>query len=215
MSLSDYSFDQMLPSYLTNTAKGRIKEALEQFFDDKEYISYNGFYTKEKHEYLMQSDVVHSVVGIDWNAEEKKYITGFVPALLISNSCDVALENDRSLNSKEALFAPIISVDTHLNFAKDNGSTVEQVDNIYRTLRRQEYTNLFYLPPNPVNGKDYIVRLDKIYWVPQTELIEILSDLDKNRFISLSDWGYYLYITKLSLHTCRIPEEIERKTNYG
>lgn len=215
MSLSSYSFDEMLPSYLTNTAKGRIKVALEQFFSDKDHIDYSDFYTLEKHSFLMQSDILHSIVGIDWNAVERRYETGFIPALLVSNSCDVTLENDRSINSKEALFAPIIPVKEYLEYAKGDGSSEAQVTNFYNILKRQEYTNLFYLPNNPVNGKDYIVRLDKIHWVPQTELVETLRDLDNQRFISLSDWGYYLYLTKLSLHTCRVPEEIERKTLYS
>ncbi len=215
MSLNNYSFDQMLPSYLTNTAKGRIKEALEQFFDDTEQINYADFYTLEEHNFLMQSDVVHSVVGIDWDVNERTYTSGFIAALLISNSCDVTIENNRTVNSKEALFAPITLVESYLTLARENGASEEQLNTFRNTLQRQEYTNLFYLPPNPVNQKDYIVRLDKIHWVPQTELTGIISDLDNERFISLSDWGYYLYLTKLSLHTCRVPEELERKTTYN
>jgi hypothetical protein len=211
MSLSNYSFEELLPPYLTNTAKGRIRKALEQFFGEKEHIDYSDFYTQQNNNFLLQSDVVHSIVGIDWNFKEKRYETGFSPALLISNSCDVTLDNDRSINGKEAMFAPLISVKNHLEQIKGKGHSDDQVNAFYQTLVKQEFTNLFYLPPNPINKNEYIVRLDKIHWVPQPELAEIIQDLSNNRFISLSHWGYYLYLTKLSLHTCRVPEELERK----
>ncbi len=214
MISSDYSFEQMLPSYLTNTAKGRIKDALEQFFGDKENINYDDFYTQEHHDFLMQSDMMHSVIALDWNSGNRTYDTGYSPAILISNSCDVTLENNRSINNKEALFAPIISVENYLNFAKARGSSTPQLETFYTTLKKQEYTNLFYLPANPLNKQEYIVRLDKIYWLPRNELVETVKDLKNQRFASLSDWGYYLYLTKLSLHICRVPEEIERRTTY-
>jgi hypothetical protein len=212
MALSSFSFDQMLPSYFTSIDKSRIRKALEQFFEDKDKLDYTDFFSQEKETFLMQSDVVHSVVGIDWNDEEGRYKTGYTPAILISNSCDVTIENDRTINSKEALFAPIMSVADHLRLWTERGSTPQQLDNFQRTLKRQEYTNLFYLPPNPVNGKDYMVRLDKIHWVPQTQLKGVIEDLENNRFISLSDWGYYLFLTKITLHVCRVPEEIERRS---
>ncbi len=211
MGLNDYSFDQLLPGYLTNVEKGRIRDSLEQFFDRPEKINYNGFYSMEGQNFLMQSDILHSVSGIDWNEEQNTYTTGYSPALLISNSCDVSTENNRSINSKEALFAPLISVKLHLQSLHEAGYRADQIQRFHTTLAKQEYTNLLYLPPNPINHEEYIVRLDRIYWVPQTQLVNIVNDLNGHRFVSLSDWGYYLYLTKLSLHTCRVPEEIERR----
>ena len=162
----------------------------------------------------MQSDLVHSVPGIDWDTQTKQFISGYIPALLISNSCDVTVENDRSVNNKEALFAPIIPLDNYLGLKRDLGYTDQQLATFYTALKKQSYTNLIYFPKNEINGQEYIVRLDKISWVPQTALIDMLKDLDNQRFISLSDWGYYLFITKLSVHLCRVPEEIERRVVY-
>lgn len=215
MNLRSYSLNELLPSYLTDTAKGRIQDALGQFSEDNSNtIDYTGFYSYEKQALLIQSDVVHSIPGIDWDTNTKQFISGFIPAILISNSCDVSLENERSLNNKEALFAPIVPVKDYVELGNRKGYSNSQLDSFYTTLKKQAYTNLLYLPQNEINSQEYIVRLDKINWVPQTELMEIIHDLENKRFISLSDWGYYLFITKLSIHLCRVPEEIERRVKY-
>lgn len=211
MSLEKHSFDRLLPAYLTSTDKRRIRSALSQFFERETEINYAEFYSHHSHSVLMQSDLIHSIISIDWDDENRSYRTGYSPGILISNSCDVSLENVRSINNKEALFAPIISLlDFQQGLKEDNRSDAEIIS-FTNVLKRQEYTNLFYLPPNHLNHKDYIVRLDKIHWVPQTELGEIIKDLEYHRLLSLSDWGYYLFLTKLSIHTCRVPEDLERR----
>jgi hypothetical protein len=213
MSLEDYTFDKLLPPYLTNTDKGRIRAGLDQFLKGKDEIDYSEFYSYHSHSVLMQSDLIHSIISIDWDEENRKYKTGYTPGILISNSCDVSLENKRHINNKEALFAPIIPLQDYLKMAREDDYSDRQISGFYDTLTKQEYTNLFYLPPNHINGRAYIVRLDKIWWVPQTELIQIFENIDNSRLLSLSDWAYYLFLTKLSLHTCRVPEEIERRNS--
>jgi len=206
--ISRFSFEELLPPYLISAEKGRIKTALRQFFNEGTEPLYDGFYTFKKQPYLMQADVLHSVKGINFDFDRGEYETGYNAAMLISNSCDVSTENNRAVNQKEALFAPIVPVNAYLEDFEEQGFSHDQLNNFYNTLKRQEYTNLFYMPP--VNDVDYMVRLDRTYWVPQSEIAEALSDLDGSRFISLSNWGYYLFITKLSLHLCRVPEEFER-----
>ena len=214
MSIFDSSFENLLPSYLLNTDKSRIKKGLEQFFlpenRQKEKV-YVDFYLLSPQDYLMQSDVLNSIRSIDWDDNIKDYITGFTPAVLLSNSCDISTENIRGLNKKEVLFAPIVPLDEIIKDYKESRFSVDQISTFQTTLKNQEYTNLFYLPPNEKNKKEYVVYLDKIFWHPVSELKKVIDNLNESRFISLSHFGHYLFITKLSIHLCRVPEELERR----
>jgi len=115
---------------------------------------------------------------------------------------------------KEAVVAPLAPLNEFLNdYQQLSENNEEQLKQFVLGLKRQEITNILYLPPNEHNGIDYIVRLDKISWIPRNELrkiFESLASAHTQRFISLSDWGYYLLITKLTSHFCRVPEEAER-----
>lgn len=211
MSFDITAFENLLPPYLLASEKGRLSSALSQFSpeNNKGDITYDGFYMLQQPEYLLQSDVLHSARGLNWDSDTRSYENGYSPAMLISNSCDVESSNLRAINSKEAMFAPLIALDEYLTDYRETYNE-EQLNNFCATLKRQQFTNLFYLPPNHINNKEYIVRLDKIYWLPQTELEDTKKNLGNSRFITLSNWGYYLFITKVSFHLCRVPEEIER-----
>ena len=158
----------------------------------------------------MQADILNSVKGILWDESSGDIESGYNPAMLISNSCDVSVENTRSLNQKDALFAPIVPLAVYVDDCLKEGFTQGQVNSFLNVLRKQEYTNLFYLPPNPINGLEYFVRLDRIYWIPISQLKNTMENLSDSRFLSLSQWAWYLFLVKLSLHSSRVPETIER-----
>jgi hypothetical protein len=210
MTLSSQQFEELLPSYLHNVEKGRIYDSLAQFHSGNNVINYDRFYSLTKEPYLMQADVLNSVKGILWNEHSQAFDNGFMPAMILSNSCDMNLDNIRNMNEKNVLFAPLFTLSAYINDRRTRGGSEDVIRNFESILRRQEYTNLFYLPPNPVNKDEYIVQFDQISWLPISEIREIIEHVDEARFISLSNWGFYLFLVKLSLHMCRTPEEIER-----
>lgn len=187
--------------------------AIDQFLDENEKdIDYSNFYLASDVDYMMQSDLYHSVYCPYWDEEKSNYDTGYIPAMLISNTCDVSSENSRTTNSKYAIFAPIISLDTYITDLKDSKAfSSDQIESFVVALKRQHHTNLFYLPPHSVDSKEYFVRFDQVFAVPQNTLKKLQQDLSDSRFMSLSTWAHYLFITKYSLHTCRVPEAIERE----
>jgi len=212
MVLSELQWNAVLPPYLLETGKGRIKKGLAQFIDPtergKERV-YDDFYLEASKEHFMQGDLLHSIKTVEWDAEKTDYYSAYTPAMLVSNSCDVAFENKRLLD-KEALFAPVINLNEYFDELKKAGKNAEQIKTIHSQLKNQEYTNLFYLPANNINGEEYIVFLDKICWYPTSEMHKKTNQLSKERFLSLSDWAFYLLITKIAFHFCRVPEEKER-----
>jgi hypothetical protein len=214
MILSNQAFDELLPPYLHEIAKGRIRNALSQFTLEGD-IDYSEFYNTSDHDFLMQADMLNSVKGVLWDEKSGEVESGYHPAMLISNSCDVTVDNTRLLNQKDALFAPIIPLNVYVDDCIKEGFTKEQINGFLNALRKQEYTNLFYLPPNPINQREYFVRLDRIYWLPISQFKNTMENLKDSKFLSLSHWAWYLFLVKLSLHTCRVPETIERPENIG
>jgi len=210
MAFGDISWEDTLPKYLLRDDKNRLKDWLSQFFkEEQKEINYNDFFLYNPQNIWMQSDILHSNYVYEWDHRENKFETGFAPVMIISNSCDIS-EKENRIVEKEALFAQVIPLNEYLEDLKIEGVSSDNIKNIYNGLRKQTYTNLFYLPPNKNDNKEYIVFFDKIYWNPTKNLYKKLIEIDKERYLSLSLKGFYLFICKLSYHFCRVPEEIER-----
>lgn len=62
-------FDLILPNYLVDEDKARLKDALKQFTVDEKgkEINYNDFYKSYGHAYFMQSDLVKEIRMSLWN----------------------------------------------------------------------------------------------------------------------------------------------------
>lgn len=82
-------------------------------------------------------------------------------------------------------------------------------------LRNQLITNVFYLPAVPGGLSEQVALLDRPFWFPASELKQVGEALRTDRLASLSIWGYYLFILKLSYHLCRLPEEREERDDRG
>ena len=139
MIVPNQQWNVVLPQYLLDPEKGRIKKGLSQFIDPdergKERV-YDDFYLEASKEHFMQGDLLHSIKTIEWDAEKTDYFSAYTPAMLVSNSCDVAFENKRLLD-KEALFAPVVSLNEYFDDLKGAGKTTEQIQTIYSKLKQQ------------------------------------------------------------------------------
>ena len=202
--------EHLFPDYLTTTEKGRMLQALEQFkyANSKGKWSskiYSHFYAPSTYSYFLQGDLVREIRYPDWNSEEKVFERTYTDALILSNTCDLDVSNIRKAH-KQVVLAPIIEMEQYL----EEISNEQGVEEMVKSIKAQTTSNILYLPPNIMNGKDYICHLDKAFWFPTQELHTYLSDIAQNRIASLDYFGYYLFLVKLSYHFCRLPEEKQR-----
>lgn len=214
MAIGERPIDIIFPPYLVDPHKGRVKKGLEQFFKNSEgarLISYDYFYHSSPPNFFLQGDILNSLPSIIWDYDEHKYKSGFSPGILISNSCDVEIANKRTI-PKQALFAPIISLNNYIESLTEEGIEPTKIDSLIKDIKSQEYTNIFYLPNNIIDGNEFIAFLDQIWWVPVEEFEKKIDDLEKERFVSLDYFGHYLLLVKLSIHFCRLPEETDRSS---
>jgi hypothetical protein len=208
----DDHFEKILPSYLTSSAKDRLKEGLSQFFSDAQGkdITYEGFYSDDTHAYFKQSDLIAEVRSPQWNSATGEFERIYSDSMLLSNTCDVNPDNPRITNTKQSIFAPIVNFREYLHDLRKNGVSETQINSFEIEVKRQRITNIFYLPPFKKDGPDYITLLDQPFWLSSAHLNSRLVHISEDKIKSLADFGFYLFIFKLSYHFCRLPEEADR-----
>jgi hypothetical protein len=213
MAFGDDNFELLLPSYLVDPEKSRLKDALKQFTPEEKGkdIDYTNFYKAFQYDYFMQSDLVKEIRLGKWNDVEAEYEKVYTDAIIISNTCDISFENKRDVNTKQCLFAPLIDFNEYLKDLQNEGYKQDQISGFSQAVKAQLKTNIFYLPTK--GNKEYIALLDNVFWFPTEELNSYLEKIDENRITSLSHFGYYLFILKLSYHLCRLPEQCDREVN--
>jgi hypothetical protein len=219
--------EHLFPDYLTATEKGRLLQALEQFkdaFTKGKWNSkvYSHFYppstalknfilktyvpeSEQPSEYFLQGDLIQEIRYPNWNSESKNFERTYTDALILSNTCDLDLSNLRKAH-KQVVLAPIVEMSQYVEEISDKQESQQMV----KSIKSQTTSNILYLPPNLVNGKDYICHLDKAFWFPTEELNSYIPDIAQTRIASLDYFGYYLFLVKLSYHFCRLPEEKQR-----
>ncbi len=212
MDFSDTDWNKLLPAYLSASDKTRLKTALMQFKKENHTgsISYNDFYAKYGFSYFVQTDLLAQVRTSYWDASSQTYATKFVNSIIVSNSCDISFENTRVLNEKQCLFAPLVPLDVYLENLRLKNYPEDKLTQLTVEIKSQLVTNIFYLPVGGGGSKDYVALLDQLFWFPTTELKDWLAEIDRRKLTSLNQFGFYLFILKLSFHLCRLPEDEDR-----
>lgn len=77
-------------------------------------------------------------------------------------------------------------------------------------LKRQYITQALYLPKGAKLKNDSIVFFDRAISLPLTE--ELVEQFCKRKIFTLSNFGFYLFLLKISIHFTRIQEKIDRAT---
>lgn len=212
MSFGQEQWNILLPSYLTSENKGRLQDALKQFHkENSNEISYENFYKDYGYEYFMQGDILIEIRSAFWNRENARYEKSYSDALILTNTCDISFENNRTLNPKQCLFAPLLNLEDYLQELRGGGFSQQKIDNFVKNLKAQVYSNIFYLPQSGDDSPERIALLDRIFWYPVEELQALLPTINEERIRSLNHFGFYLLVIKLSYHFSRLPEQCDRE----
>ena len=129
-------------------------------------------------------------------------------AFIISNTCDVAPDNERKIPIN-LMYAPLGPVKVFESALREKLSA-EKADSVMTSIRRNHYTHVLYLPAIPGKLDESMVRLDLIHNVPPSVLLTKPSWKDL-RLFSLSNLGIYTTILKLSIHFHRLQEGVSRQ----
>lgn len=201
MSILD-SIDEFLPQYLSELSANELKEELKKFpTDGTKDTVYTTMLSSVKE--IFQGDGMAQIPYYDAKSKEAKLVN----VMVLSNSCDISSENNR-FESINLCVAPLFNLEKYKNRLLNRGFTEQQIDSHIAEIKRQAVTHVVYLPKSEKLPYDAIVRLDKVCSVDRS--IISAEDIIKNRLFTLSNFGLYLFLLKLSIHFTRIRERIDR-----
>ncbi len=140
-------------------------------------------------------------------------------SIIISNSCDI--QKHKRIYSPKVLFSKVITWNNYQKKLAKCGAADQSIQTFYSNLIKNQYTSFFYLPKlededNKVILEESVIPLDHVSYIPSNDLYSMystkyLSDNDNgDKIVSLSNYGFYLFLMKLSVHFCRFGEKIDR-----
>ncbi len=196
-------FKTYLPKYLSTDAQTKLFVELSQFPSNIDSRLYTLQLSEERT--IFQGDGLASL----WVADLPTERIGKTRVMVLSNTCDLAPDN-KYLMGPRLLYCPIVSVSRFaaLLRASCNLAVGFDIESYLKTVRQQEISSMFYLPKNDLLGEEAIALLDRINNCDAQAAG--LEELLNNRLFTLSDYGFYLFLFKLSLHLTRIREGVAR-----
>lgn len=199
--MNDELLQRHLPSYLLPKDRKELVEHIKNFptLEGKSFYS-NALSDKD---YVFQGDGFVQFTFM--NLLESKTRVG--QAMVISNTCDLSMDNDRP-TPINLMYAPISPLS---NFERDLRASTsgQRADGVMDAVRKNKYTHILFLPECLGVISESIVRLDMIHNISPRALFNN-PDWKKQRLFSLSQFGFYTTIFKLSIHFHRVMEGVDR-----
>lgn len=201
MSFDSETLQRQIPYYLTAAPE---KEAFISELKALNEGAAKGYYLAQSVDpYIrtrLQGDGWQGFELFAFSAGERRTVRG----IILSNSCDISVDNERSLPVK-LTFAPIVRLSRLRDRFKERGLQDHQIDSKLRSIRSQNTTAMFYLPPGEALDDEYVVLLDDLHSMPTDA-----HPLSSQKLFTLSRAGFYLFVLKLSIHFCRFHENVDR-----
>jgi len=202
MKLEDFKL--YLPKFLSTESDKELFDNLKDFPGNIDTRIYTNYLADK--EIIFQGDGINNMLFVNLPNPEIKP----VPGMILSNTCDIDLVNIRNFPS-QVVYAPIFNLEKYYDaLVKNSKKTVEQLSSHIKSIKKQEITQIFYLPKVEGKIEESIVFFDRVCNLPN-KLIE-RNNLNDRRLFTLSDYGAYLFLLKLSIHFTRIQDKVERRS---
>ncbi len=184
-----------LPKSLSPSSEEKLFQDLESFSNG--YDNQNWYLTHLVNEpELYQGDLVDN---LPFNFIDHQIIG---KGLLISNTCDMALDNEKKrIYDSYIMYAPLFDINKYQKKLLEKYD-LQRITNHIDQIKNQKTTNTMYF-------KDYnfFARLDMLQSI---SIGKYLSEILKNRINCLSQFSWYLMLYKISIHFCRMQEGLDR-----
>ena len=203
MNNLDEEIKKYLPQYLSEIELNNLRKELENFPTDG---TKDTVYTiaLANADYLLQGDGVANLDYINF----PDVVIKPIDVILLSNTCDMSIENKR-MNPCRIMYAPILKFDIYARKLRESFPS-QRVDNHLRDIKAQQISQAMFLPKGGKMDYDGIVFFDRAISIPLSE--ETMQSMCDNKLFTLSNFGLYLLLLKLSIHFTRIQERIDRTT---
>jgi hypothetical protein len=203
-----------LPKYLTPEQQDNLFKTIQEHFPlstDPSQI-----YSKlSETDYYYQGDCIIDIPFSNFHQGE--FQTAYLTGIIASNTCDISPDNER-FDLPNIQFSSVFSVNEYIAILNQRGVSEQRVKSFLTNLKGNRITNLLYLPEKR-NGDEIIMeesfaRFDTNVTLPMS----IFNDTTYNkayspqgdRLFSFSNYGFYLFLIKISVHYCRFREGVFR-----
>lgn len=206
-----------LPKYLTADIKENLFSVVKENFP----LSIDPSLIYQR---LPDEDIYYQgdcIVDIPFSFFETRdggtFITRFLNGIILSNTCDISLENER-LEKPFIQFSNILPLNDYVEKLEEKKVASQRIESFLSNLKSNRISNLFYLPEkrnaDEIIMEESFVRFDSAVSLPLSALEGEAYDRrykpDGDRVFSFSNYGFYLFLIKLSIHYCRIREGVFR-----
>lgn len=197
-------FDEIkkyLPKYLSQEATEKLFQDLKDFPENIHGRLYGDVLENEND--VFQGDGIIDLPVI--NLPDEIVRKGKV--MILSNTCDISLDNKRIFFPR-IMYCPILRLSKFIEMLRKREITNERINQFVDVIKKQEVSSIFYLPQGGNLEEDYIAILENVNNCD----IKVIQkeEIKKQRLFSLSNYGFYLFLFKLSIHFTRIREAVER-----
>jgi hypothetical protein len=164
----------------------------------------HGMIAEDHADTLLQGDVFDGVPCVQRHSQALAIAPRRV--IMVSNSCDADAGNPRPI-PLDITVAPVLRLSRYQEMLLANGVEQPKVEDIVRSIKRQEKTNLVYLPVGGKLPEEMVVLLDQIQSLPSKEF----QAANTQRLAVLTQRGFWLFLVKLSMHFLRPHEGVDRQ----
>lgn len=195
-----------LPQYLSKEASENLFTELKDFPDNIDARMYTNYLAGNQ--IIYQGDGLSGLLSINLPSPEIRA----APGMILSNTCDIFTENEK-LVATRLVFATIFQLEKFRNllirnFVETGKKIEDSINGFIAKVKKQHISHIFYLPAGYGLKQDSFDLFDRVNNLPLSLVNEV--DIPQKRIFTLSDYGFYLFLFKLSIHFTRIRENISR-----
>lgn len=190
-----------LPKFISASSEKELISELKEFPHNLDSRFYSTVAFSENT--FLQGDGISSAKICDLKSEKFRNS----PCMIISNSCDISPENER-LYPTSVCYVPLLSFEKVLSSLYAAGIDKSKITNWENDVRKQRISSIVFLSKGQNLSEEKIAFLDRVQNLPATTFHETIVQSDK--IFSLSNFGFYLLVLKLSIHFTRIRDGVDR-----
>jgi hypothetical protein len=193
-----------LPYYLSAKDQTTLTNELNAIISGGTVSYFLSGYSDKFGNEMLQGDGWRGFQLFLFESGERRSVRG----LVLSNSCDVDTSNRRDTPPR-VTFAPLVRLSKYKELLESSGLDQSKINAKLVSIKSQKTTSIFYLPAGGPLEEDHLARFDEAYSMPLAA--HERSDTRK-RLFTLSNTGFYMLIFKLSIHFCRLQENVQRSS---
>lgn len=125
--------------------------------------------------------------------------------MLVSNSCDASPENPRRIPI-DLTVAPLLRLSRYREMLVAHGISDQAATDTVNAIKRQQKTDLLFVPAGAGLEEDMVALLDKVQSLPAADFMAG----GPPRLAVLTQRGFWVLLVKLSMHFLRPHEGVAR-----